>query len=334
MQPTVSIIIPVYNASNFMDKCLDSLSKQTLDNLEFIFIDDHSTDDSVDKLKHFIQTTFSDKSNIQLILHSENKGSATARNTGLSVAKGKYVAFIDIDDWMHYDMLKTFYEKAELEYCDIVWCDFYLEFVESTLKKSQTFNEDAKLFAQALISGDMQGMLWNKLFRKSLIDQYTISFLDGANMAEDRNFLFKALCFSKKISYIAESYYHYNQKNTSSITRDFRSLRVYEEIRNAEDMMNFITKNKIDWIAEESLTDFKFRVKKKLLFSTSIEDFKNWRTIFPTSNSHYLKSNLTVRHKILAYLAIHKNWFLINVWNKLKTIKSQKSTINLKSLAK
>ena len=116
MKSEISVIIPVYNAEKFIIKCLDSVINQTFQDIEIICIDDCSTDNSKQILKDFA----SKDSRIKTIFFDKNKKQGGARNAGLDIAQGKYVTFVDADDYIEPTMLEKMYKAAERNYCDLV----------------------------------------------------------------------------------------------------------------------------------------------------------------------------------------------------------------------
>lgn len=314
----ISVIVPFFNSSMYLEKCIQSLFQQSLNDIEFIFVDDGSTDNSITLLKKLINQYPYRKNSVKLISQPTNMGSATSRNVGLNNATGKYIAWVDADDWIEKDMFLTLWKTAEQKNADLVWCPFYIEFSDRKQIDYQIMDENARCFARALITGDMQGMLWNKLIRKRIFDENRIRFLDGCNMAEDRNVLFKVLCFCSIVSYVDEPMYYYVQFSPNAMTRDVSPTRTYEEIENGKDLAGFIERSQINWVSIDDLNKFLFRSKKKLLFSKSLIDFKRWRDVFPESNKFFINSNLSTHHKLLAFCARYRIWVIIRIWVFLK----------------
>ena len=123
-KPSISVIVPIYGVEKYIERCARSLFKQTIsDRCEYIFVNDCTKDRSIDVLQRVIDEYPTLKINI--LHHSQNKGLAGARNTGLDYASGKYIAHVDSDDYVDEDMLEALYNRAESEGCDIVWCDYY-----------------------------------------------------------------------------------------------------------------------------------------------------------------------------------------------------------------
>lgn len=124
----ISIIVPIFKVRNFIERCLCSLFGQTLKELEYIFIDDASPDDSIEILEDVIARYPHRKDQVRIVRHAENKGLPAARNTGLALATGEYVFHCDSDDFVEEDMLEEMYKVAKENDADMVYCDFYLSF--------------------------------------------------------------------------------------------------------------------------------------------------------------------------------------------------------------
>ena len=126
LAPLISVVIPVYNAEKFIEKCVRSLFEQTFDQVEYIFVDDCSTDNSIAILQSLIDKCQNRADNVIIINNKVNQGVAVARNIGLSNAKGKYIIFCDSDDWIDPQMLQKMYSIALGTDADVVMCDFYM----------------------------------------------------------------------------------------------------------------------------------------------------------------------------------------------------------------
>ena len=128
---SVSVVIPVFKVRNFIERCATSLFEQTLEDVEYIFVDDASPDDSIEILKECLERYPKRKAQVQILTHEQNKGLPAARNTGLAVATGEYVFHCDSDDWVESTMLEDLYVTAIQNSADIVWCDWYLSFAQN-----------------------------------------------------------------------------------------------------------------------------------------------------------------------------------------------------------
>ena len=121
----VSVIVPVYNVAKWIERCARSLFEQTLEDMEFIFVDDASPDESISILKRVMLDYPRRACQVNIVTHEANLGSSYARNTGMTVAKGEYIAYCDSDDWVSNDMYASLYEEAKRSDADICYCDIY-----------------------------------------------------------------------------------------------------------------------------------------------------------------------------------------------------------------
>ena len=136
MVPKVSVIITIYNREKYIEDCARSLFEQTLDDVEFIFVDDASTDNSVMILRELLKNYPKRRSMTKIICLEKNGGRAFARQTGIDNVTGEYVIHVDSDDWVDLDMLEKLYEKAKETYADIVGCNVaheYKNYKQSTI---------------------------------------------------------------------------------------------------------------------------------------------------------------------------------------------------------
>ena len=174
----VSVIIPVYNVSRYLPQCFDSVTSQTYRNLEIIVIDDGSTDDSGS-----ICDQYAEKDNRIHVIHTDNRGLASARNLGLENVSGEYISFIDSDDWIEPQTIETFIGAALATEADIVNARYYTEYVGRTVHRP-TRKEDSHIYlGQDILSAYAEGkfgnVVWNKFYRAECFRD--IRFPDGHN---------------------------------------------------------------------------------------------------------------------------------------------------------
>ena len=208
MKPLVSVIIPVYNASKTIDKCLDSVLNQTLQNIEVIVINDKSTDDSLEKIKKY-------KDKIILIDNKENLGPAASRNKGLKKATGDYIGFVDSDDYIDPRMYEEMSKYMSNE-VDLVCCGRFNVTKSGMTPIINTSKEtDAHKFS---ITSNYNT---DKLFKRSIIEKYKIELPEKYKYAEDFAFGVKYKYYSNKMIIIPEPYYYYNIDSEGSITNSY-----------------------------------------------------------------------------------------------------------------
>lgn len=217
----VSIIIPVYNAEKYVEKCLRSLSGQTYPNIEIICINDGSTDRSLEILQTYKETEPRLK-----IINQKNGGPGVARNKGLAEATGDYIMFCDSDDWFAPESCETIIPAFNDPDVDIVtfqtqvvdegecrrW-DGEVEYYKNTLSGIHEVTQDLGL--------KINGVLWNKAFKKSLIDKYQMEFPEIYH-GEDSGFIHQYIIICKKINYIENKLYNYLRRSDSIVGQYFQ----------------------------------------------------------------------------------------------------------------
>lgn len=221
MQPLISVIIPCYNVSKYLDRCMDSLLKQTIgyNKLELIFINDASTDNTLDMLLGY-EEKYPDT--VLVINLEENKKQGFARNLALEYATGKYIGYVDSDDWIKPNMFERLYETIEKYNCDFVECEWST--VDSK-GKTCGFGKvgtpgylDLSIYdnkREFLLINIFMDAAWNKLFKRDFLVDNDIFFLEDSRY-EDIFFSFLCFLYSKSYYRINESLYYYfcNEEGT------------------------------------------------------------------------------------------------------------------------
>ena len=201
----VSVIVPAYNVENYIEKCLYTLVNQTLQEIEIIVVNDGSTDNTRQKINK-IQEMYPEKLRC---FDKQNGGLSDARNFGISHAHGKYIGFIDSDDYVETNMFEEMYKKAEEENSDMVECDFIWEYPNKQkvdIGKIYQGKKEAFLYARVVA--------WNKLIKREILEKTKIKFPKGLRY-EDTEFFYKLLPNLNKISFVKIPMIHYIQRNNS-----------------------------------------------------------------------------------------------------------------------
>lgn len=211
-KPKVSIIIAVYNAENYLEKCLNSIMNQTFHDFEVILIDDGSTDDSYSICKNYAA-----EDSRFIVLHKSNGGVASARQAGIENAHGEFVIHVDPDDKVDEGMLEGLFRQANETNSDVVICDFYEETTKGVVynKQQPTSLNCNDLILQLFKS--LHGSCCNKLVRRSIIEEYGLKF-PPISLCEDTYFCVSMLMHPIKVSYQNKAYYYYNRTNINSVT--------------------------------------------------------------------------------------------------------------------
>ena len=245
----ISIIIPNYNTEKYLPRCLDSLINQTFKDIEIIVIDDGSKDNSVDVIQKYAKQ---DK-RIKLI-RQQNSGPAKARNQGLENAQGKYLMFCDSDDWYEPNMCQVMYDTIEKQKVDVVCCHNFFDFenkLSQELKEKRMINSyfNPKLFGKYHLCQKVRFkvpvVLWNKIFKKELIDEYKIRFPIG-NKQDDTAFWFMYSFVAKNIFCLPIQLYHYFLRNNSIASQTISGkVNGKENLSVAQTIYYFCAKNNL-----------------------------------------------------------------------------------------
>jgi glycosyltransferase involved in cell wall biosynthesis len=239
--PAVSVVVAVYNAEPYLNRCMDSLLNQTLADIEILLINDGSTDISGTLCDEYAQ-----KDPRVKVFHRTNHGLSATRQFGLDHATGTYITHADPDDWLDLDMLEKMYQAAEKEKADIVFCDIIWEYENSSkrIKQQPSSTESSQVLVDLFTY--LNGSCCNKLIKVSCIQKYQLKFLDTWNFAEDRLFSLRMLQNPLKVTYAQNVAYHYDQySNSSSIFRPNTTDRVYKRVSYIQRMREYQTTDSI-----------------------------------------------------------------------------------------
>ncbi len=219
----VSIIMPIYNVEKYLDRSIGSLLNQTLKDIEIILIDDGSTDKSLEIIKQYADLN---KDAIKYV-SVENGGAAKARNIGLSLAEGEYIGFVDSDDYVDATMFDKMYSLAKKDNAEIVTCGYnridYNDVQQRDIKNRACFGKNV-FQAPELISNNVP-YIWNKIFKRSLIEKTGICFEENLRIFEDLVFTYKLFLNANRISRVCEPLYNYIFSRTNSLTYTFSEKR-------------------------------------------------------------------------------------------------------------
>ena len=220
---SVSVIVPFYNVENYIEKCLETLVNQTLEDIEIILVNDGSKDRSkiiVDKfLKQYPEKI--------VYLEKENGGLSDARNYAIPYVKGEYIAFLDSDDYVEKTMYKDMYELAKKEESDMVECDFYWEYPDKKKEdKGIIYNGKKEMLEKVRV------VAWNKLIKKEILEKSKVLFPKGLRY-EDVEFTYKLVPYVEKVSFLKKPCVHYIQREGSiSNNQNERNKEIFQVLDN------------------------------------------------------------------------------------------------------
>lgn len=218
--PLVSILVPIYNVEKFIKRCVESLMNQSYNNIEFIFVDDNTPDNSIGILNEIL-SKYPERKNWQVIHHPYNKGLAATRNTGIEHAHGEWIAFVDSDDYLHINAIENLINKAITTDSEIIIGEYSIvtnNGIHKFKRPKQTFNKIE--YIQTLLRwNEVDLTLWGKLFKKELFTKNNIKSYEGYNLGEDFGVTTRLAYYANSITFINNMVYYYENSNASSYTK-------------------------------------------------------------------------------------------------------------------
>lgn len=216
MRPMVSIIVPIYNAENYLRRCVDSILNQEYTDFELLLVNDGSTDASGD-----ICEEYGDQDPRVIVIQKENTGVSDSRNRALDRAMGKYLQFLDSDDWITPDATRLFVRAAEEYGCDMVISDFY-RVVGERLSTKGDIEEEGVLTREEFAAHMMEnpadfyyGVLWNKLYRRDIVEEHNLRMDTDINWCEDFMFNLEYIRYAKVFYALHAPIYYYVKRKGS-----------------------------------------------------------------------------------------------------------------------
>jgi glycosyltransferase involved in cell wall biosynthesis len=257
--PDISIIVPIYNAEKYLKKCIDSLLKQTKKELEFILINDGSTDSTHDIIKKYNDKRIK-------YFKNKNQGIGKTRNFGIEKATGKYIMFVDSDDYLTETACEELYDKVIETKADLVICDFYKVYDDGSKEKIKLPSfQPTKLKEMPNLILDINLAPWNKIYKTKLIKDNNIKFVEGIKY-EDVPFVAEAMDRANKIakldSYVNYYVIHGNSETTVRDKRIFDILKIVDKIRNYFKNKKYMN-DVVDKLTVRTLTNYNIQQRNQ-----------------------------------------------------------------------
>lgn len=249
---SISVIIPVYNAKEYVSNCIDSVLSQSFDNVRILLVDDGSCDQSAELLDSY--ASIDDRI---VVMHKRNQGAAAARNNGLDLAShdSMWISFIDADDEIRPNMLEVLYDLAVSSRSDIVVCDYTSNEREFN---SLEFDSDSAIIlsckeaiAKYLDDGIINQLVWNKLFSIEILSE--VRFQKG-RVIDDEFFTYRAILNTDRIAYIPKKLYYYRQSENSIMRSGFSKIKFLDAVDAITERNECIGKRFPEYIDEMNLS--------------------------------------------------------------------------------
>ena len=294
----VSILVPVYNVEKFFSRCLESLFSQTYSDIEYVFVNDCTPDNSMKILSGMLKKYPSRATMVKIINNSHNRGIAIVRNTLLENATGDYILFVDSDDWIEKDMVENLVDRAASTDADIVGCDYYEDYPDKMGICNQHYPSDHKGALRDMTLLRIKGVLWKLLIRRELIVQNKLTFVPEIHFGEDYIFCCKLFYFAKTVSSVGKALYHYVQYNPNNYCSTDSDKRI-QSFANAIRMVEtFYREEGVYDVLETEILQRKFLCKSSYVLDKTHRNARKWASLFPESNGAWRNINYSFPNKI------------------------------------
>ena len=321
--PLVSVVIPVFNSEKYIVDCITSVINQDYKNIEILIINDGSTDESSDKIATVQDARIK-------VYNKENKGISDTRNFGILNATGKYIYFIDSDDWIQPNLISSSVTAIEKENSDIVFFNFYVDTYSlagdlqhtSTSALSGIKDKDSDILK-------VVGYCWNKLYKRSFLMNNNLLFKESLSLYEDVDF--NLLCFSSTnaISFVSGTFYHYNNRMIGSLVKSYNpdmnkySAIVLATLKNFLASKNYSKEQRTEIVNDFAMVSIRHQLNSLFKFSEtrfgkrtklirsicdSIEDIDSLKN----------KTSSDLKELIIMKLIAYKKAFFLNLLLTLK----------------
>ena len=217
----VSILVPIYGVERFIERCAVSLFEQTYQNIEYVFVNDCTKDNSISVLEEVIGRYPQRKSCVKIINHEHNKGLAGARNTAIDNATGDFVMHVDSDDYVTKDIVSKAVSKQKEKDADIVVIDFIKAYPSFSQIVHYSSFPDVEEYCLTVLARNNSNSIWAKLIRRSLYVDNGIKCKQGCNQGEDYQVVPILLYYAKKIVNLTEPLYYYDCSNEGAYSNSF-----------------------------------------------------------------------------------------------------------------
>jgi len=325
IKPKVSVIIPVYKVEEYIERCARSLFEQTLDEIEFLFVDDCTPDKSIEVLNRVLKDYPRRKQQVVIHRMENNSGQAAVRKWGMQNATGEFVTHCDSDDWVDRDIYEQLYITAVKNDADIVYYDYYISDGNkhtTSHRLKESFNDKYDVL-RLLLSTRLTGSVCCSFFRRSLYkDNFTYP---TADMGEDLAMMVQMVYnSSKNITYLPQPLYYYrtNMNSISNQATEANILRkLNDNIINGDQMFTFLQNMGLADEMPHEIELYKFMVRKNLLSLLGKKGYYNkWDSCYPEINRHFLFNKVASMHdKLLFMICRFRCYHLLSLLNNRKS---------------
>ena len=236
---TVSVLVPVYKVENFIQRCAESIFEQTYEQLDIVFVDDCSPDNSIQVMLEALEHYPKRKKQVRVVKHEKNRGLAAARNTGVYEAVGDYVLHVDSDDYIDNTTISKCVEKMESTDADVVTFDVNHLYSNKVYVDKLVFPASKDDYLSLLLSRKVRVCIWCSMYKISLYKEHEIQAIEGVNIGEDYTVSPRLIYYAQKVVHIPVPLYNYIHYNDNSYTFKFSYNNVLSHIKIFSLLRNF-----------------------------------------------------------------------------------------------
>lgn len=304
LKPKVSVIVPIYKVEKFIERCACSLFEQTLNEIEYIFVDDCSPDRSIPILENILSQYPNRKPWVKIIHHERNRGLTSSRNTGISIASGEFLAHCDSDDWIEPTMYEEMYECAKKNDSDAVYCDINMIFRDgNSIYKAAVYSTCKTQFLRNYIASAWTS-LCNTLIKIDIYRNFNLFSPEHLCYCEDFWLSVRLFYYADSVSYIGKAFYNYNRVNEVSITHSLNRKTEQEERRAYKETIDFFNK---EGVGEDYKKEMSWRILKSTHDSIYHKRLDEFLSIYPEAHSFIWSCPyINIKTKLLLWMLTHK----------------------------
>ena len=284
-EPKISVLVPVYMVEQYIERCVRSLFEQTMtEGVEFIFVNDHSRDRSIELLSACIDRYPNLRHQITIINHHQNRGLAAARLTALKAARGEYIINLDSDDFFELDMLERMYHAAVTTKADVVVADFFWSLKKGEVYHRCRYYSNKEAILKRIIAPwkyenySVGPNLWNKLIKRTIYLDNNITPVEGINQSEDFIVTMQALYHAKIITKVDRAFVHYNQQNSASFSQNKTAATSRQRLMATETVARFFAQKGCPYT--EEFNQRRFREKMIAVTNCDLADIEEFLSLY------------------------------------------------------
>ena len=300
----ISVLVPLYNVELFVHKCIDSVFSQTYQNLEFIFINDDSTDNTKNVLEQLLKKFPNKATSVKFVNNEKNYGISSVRKIALSLALGEYIFFVDGDDFIERDAIARLYQKQQNTGADIVVGDFFVEYEDYKVVYTHQKDLSSEEYFLGLIKRTIPCCIWGKLIRRDLFLKNRIRMVDRVQLGEDFAIMTQLSYLTQKITFLGHPVYHYRKTNQQSIMMNLSEQSIDDLLKVNDVLFNVF--------GENQEINNQIKLYTKLLFFKqlpTIDLLKMASRIYPETT---IPQSLRIKDRLVLTLADRSHFWLLH----------------------